>query len=106
MASVKNNPAARTSRSAKAKKPVAPKPPASLDEATTRIRRALGGRAEVSLDANEDRVMVRIDSEDQATVDKSLAFIGVRKSNTGIRDIYRFGQYEVTVSPWQSAFPA
>jgi len=37
---------------------------------------------------------------------KKLAFIGVKKQNTGIRDVYSFAKFDVAVSPWQTVTPA
>lgn len=83
--------------------PVAPK---TLAEATTRLQKLLGRKASVSSDVGEDRVLIRCDAKDLARLQKQLAAAGVKKTNSGVRDLLSFGAFEVTLSPWATATPA
>jgi hypothetical protein len=74
-------------------------PPKDIREAESRIADKLGDIADVSLRGPEN-VEVRFEAKDKAGIDKGLAEIGVRKYNTGIRDGYSFGRFEVTVAPY------
>jgi hypothetical protein len=74
-------------------------PPKDIQEAESRISDKLGAIADVSFRGPQE-LQIRFETKDKASIEKGLAELGVRKYNTGMRDGYRFGEYELTVAAY------
>jgi hypothetical protein len=85
--------------------------PTSLDDAASKVSRALGGLGNdvtVRARADEEDVLVSFPAEKRATVDKMLVFMGAQpeSNNPGTSGYYQLGNYRIDLDAMGAVKPA
>ncbi|MBI5509514.1 MAG: hypothetical protein HY903_12250 [Deltaproteobacteria bacterium] len=81
--------------------------PSRTARAGTKLLKALG-KAGKALDFHvdvEERIVFRMEAVREREVEALLCKAGVKKQNTGIRDVYSFDGVEVVISPFGRIMP-